>query len=97
MVSGVDTHPEWHGQARAAGIYETSAVFPGNLFNEGSFQLAVALSTQDPFRNHVYVHNMLAFSLYDSIEGDSTRGQFRGDLKGYLRPGMDWQTTQLGA
>jgi len=97
VVSGIDNHPEWHGLARAAGIYETSAVFPGNLFNEGSFQVAVALSTLDPFRSHAYVHNALAFSLYDPMEGDSTRGQYRGDLKGYLRPALDWQTAKLGA
>ena len=97
VVSGVDNHPEWHGQARAAGVYETVAVFPGNLFNEGSFQIAVGLSTLDPFRSHVYVHNALAFSLYDPMEGDSTRGQYRGDLKGYLRPALDWQTLRQSA
>lgn len=97
VISGVDNHPEWHGQARAAGVYETVAVFPGNLFNEGSFQLAVGLSTLDPFKSHAYVHNALAFSFYDPIEGDSTRGQYRGDLKGYLRPALGWQTYRESA
>ncbi|ROH92028.1 ATP-binding cassette domain-containing protein [Stagnimonas aquatica] len=97
VLSAIDNHPEWHGQSRGAGVYETVAVFPGNLFNEGSFQLAVGLSTLDPFLSHAYVHHALAFSLYDPIEGDSTRGQYRGELQGYMRPALDWQTARLGA
>ncbi|TAJ50993.1 MAG: ABC transporter ATP-binding protein [Nevskiaceae bacterium] len=96
VLSGVDLHPEWHGQARGSGVYETVVVIPGNLFHEGNFQLAVALSTMEPFHCHVYVHNALAFWVYDPLEGDSTRGQFRGDLKGYFRPEMDWQTERVG-
>lgn len=97
VLSSIDNHPEWHGQARSTGTYETTAVFPGNLFNEGSFQVAVSLSTLEPFRCHVYMPSMLAFSLFDPITGDSTRGQYRGDLKGYIRPALDWQTQRLSA
>ena len=97
VLSSIDTHPQWHGQPRATGVYETVAVFPGNFFNEGSFQLAVSICTMEPFRCHSYVHNALAFSLYDAIPGDSSRGQFRGDLKGYLRPMLDWQTSRTAA
>ena len=96
VISSIDNSPEWHGQARAAGVYETTAVFPGNLFNEGSFPLGQALSTLNPFQNHAYVHNALAFSFFDRITGESTRGQFHGELKGYLRPSLDWQTTRVG-
>lgn len=97
VISSIDNSAEWHGQPRAAGVYETTAVFPGNLFNEGSFQLGLALSTLNPFQNHAYVHNALAFSFFDRITGDSTRGQFHGELKGYLRPLLDWQTARVGA
>lgn len=97
VLSSIDNHPDWHGQARPTGVYETTAVFPGNLFNEGSFQVAVALSTLEPYRCHAYVQDALAFSLYDAVSGDSTRGQYRGDLKGYLRPLLDWQTQRLRA
>ena len=97
VISSIDNSPEWHGHARAAGVYETCAVFPGNLFNEGSFQLGLALSTLSPFQNHAYVHNALAFSFYDRITGDSTRGQFHGELKGYLRPALAWETMRIGS
>jgi len=97
VLSSIDTHPEWHGQPRATGVYETRAAFPGNFFNEGSFQLAASICTMEPFRCHAYLHNALAFSLYDPIFGDSSRGQYRGDLKGYLRPLLDWQTSRVSA
>jgi lipopolysaccharide transport system ATP-binding protein len=97
VISSVDNHPEWHGQARPAGVYETTATFPGNLFNEGSFQLGLAISTLSPFVNHAYVHDALAFSFYDPITGDSTRGQYHGELKGYLRPALAWETAQISA
>lgn len=97
VISSIDNHPEWHGKPRPAGVYETSATFPGNLFNEGSFQLGLALSTLSPFQNHAYVHAALAFSFYDPITGDSTRGQYHGELKGYLRPALAWETTRVRA
>ncbi|MES2884644.1 MAG: ABC transporter ATP-binding protein [Pseudomonadota bacterium] len=95
VLSSVDIHPEWHGQARPTGVYETKAVLPGNWFNEGNFQVAVALSTLEPYRCHVYVPDALAFSLYDPMIGDSTRGQYSGSLKGYMRPLLDWQTQRI--
>ncbi len=95
VLSSIDTHPEWHAQPRPSGVYQTTAVLPGNFFNEGSFQLAVSICTMEPFHCHAYVHNALAFSFYDPIFGDSARGQYRGDLKGYLRPLLDWQTSRI--
>lgn len=97
VLSAIDTDPEWHALPRATGVYETRAVFPGNFFNEGSFQLATSVCTMEPFRCHAYVQNALAFSFYDPILGSSSRGQFRGDLNGYLRPLLDWQTSRLRA
>lgn len=97
VLSSLDTHPEWHAQPRPAGVYETTVVFPGNLFNEGSFQAGIAISTMEPYRNHLYVHNAVGFSLFDSIAGDSTRGQFRGEVNGYLRPQLGWDTFRVGA
>ena len=97
VVSSIDNHPEWHGRPRPAGVYRSSAVFPGNLFNEGSFQVGVAVSTLSPFQNHAYVHSALGFSFYDPIAGDSTRGQYAGELKGYFRPALDWSTSRTAA
>jgi len=96
VLSSLDTHPEWHAQPRSAGVYQTTVVFPGNLFNEGSFQAGIAISTMEPYRNHLYVHNAVGFSIFDSITGDSTRGQFRGEVNGYLRPQLTWNTSRAG-
>lgn len=97
VLSSIDNHPRWHGQPRPAGVYETTVVLPGNFFNEGSFQLGVAISTLSPFENHAYVGNALAFSFFDPLEGDSTRGQYSGELKGYFRPVLAWDTERTGS
>lgn len=97
VLSSIDTQPGWHGVPRAPGVYEARAVFPGNWFNEGSFQLAVSLFTVEPFLCHAYEHHALAFSFYDSAASDGARGLYRGDLKGYLRPQLDWQNERVGA
>lgn len=97
VLSSIDTQPGWHGVPRAPGVYEARAIFPGNWFNEGSFQLAVSLFTVEPFHCHAYEHQALAFSFYDAAATDGARGLYRGDLKGYLRPQLDWQNERLGA
>jgi len=97
VLSSVDIHPEWHAQPRPTGVYETTAVFPGNLFNEGSLQVAVALTTMEPYRCNAWVPDALAFSFYDPVEGGSTRGQYRGEMRGYVRPMLDWQTQRISA
>lgn len=97
ILSSIDTHPEWHGQPRATGTYETVTRFPANFFNEGSFTIGLSLVTQAPFKCHAYLHDTLAFSVYDSGLPGSSRGVFRGELKGYFLPMLDWQTQRRSA
>lgn len=97
VLSSLDIDPEWHAKPRPSGIYETTVVFPGNLFNEGVFQAGIAIATMDPYRCHTYAHNAVGFSLFDTMDGNSTRGQFRGEINGYLRPKLHWSTSRTHA
>lgn len=96
VLSGVDLQPEWHGKPRSAGTYQTVVTLPANLFNDGNFRFLVALTTLSTAKAHAGSHNeMLSFTTYDAIEGHSTRGLYRGEVKGFVRPPLDWKTEKI--
>lgn len=92
LLTSIDNHPDWHGRPRPAGVYETSVVLPGNFLNEGSFQIAVSICSMHPVRCHVHEKNVLAFSTFDPVATDSSRGEYLGNIRGYFRPVLDWKT-----
>jgi hypothetical protein len=53
------------------------------------------MCTLIPAKGHVWVPNALAFWVFDPLEGDSTRG-LAGEMQGYFRPRLDWQTEKMG-
>ena len=39
----------------------------------------------------------VAFQIIDTLEGDSARGHFQGDIAGTVRPKLDWHTECVGS
>ena len=54
--------------------------------------LSVALETLDPLVMQFYERQVVAFSVIDTCEGDSARGDFAGKLRGVVRPLLEWNT-----
>lgn len=54
--------------------------------------LSVALETLDPLVMQFYERQVVAFSVMDTCEGDSARGDFAGKLRGVVRPLLEWTT-----
>jgi lipopolysaccharide transport system ATP-binding protein len=41
---------------------------------------------------HAHERDVVAFQIVDSLEGDSARGAWVGELPGVVRPVLDWKT-----
>jgi lipopolysaccharide transport system ATP-binding protein len=90
-----DVSPEWRRKGRPIGRYRSVAWFPGNFLAEGMLVVRVALSTMDPVVIHFDEPDVLSFTIKDSLDGDSARGDYAGPLPGIVRPLLQWQTTVL--
>ncbi len=88
-----DWCPEWRKRAKEPGVYTTEFLFPGNFFAEGRIVIRAALTTYCPFEVHADVHDAISFTIADSCDGDSARGDYAGPYPGVIRPAIP-STTQ---
>ncbi len=93
IFSAMDLDPEWRGKERRPGVYVSWAEIPGNLLSEGNMSINTALWEWEPKRRIEYHEkDVAAFQVIDSLEGDSARGDYVGQLPGAVRPKLDWRT-----
>jgi homopolymeric O-antigen transport system ATP-binding protein len=78
--------------ARGRGRYVSVARIPGNLLAEGRILANAAILTLYPLTVHAHERDVVAFQIVDSLEGDSARGAWVGELPGVVRPVLDWKT-----
>jgi lipopolysaccharide transport system ATP-binding protein len=94
----IDQDKEWRGRARNVGRYVSTGTIPGNFLPEGMLTVSTALWTLEPLKHLEYVmRDILAFHVVDSIEGDSVRGNWPGDLPAVIRPAFEWTTASLAS
>jgi lipopolysaccharide transport system ATP-binding protein len=91
FVAG-DLDPEWRGRPRPIGRYVSTAWLPGNLLSEGTLFVGTAISTMSSLIAHFYERDAVAFQVVDSMDGDSARGDYAGQLPGVVRPMLQWTT-----
>ena len=87
-----DLDPDWRSRPRPVGRYISTAWIPGNLLSEGFHFVTVHCMTIDPFRIMIKVEEVVAFRVVDSHEGDSSRGDYIGEMDGVMRPMLKWTT-----
>lgn len=92
LLDNPEHDPAWRGRVRPLGRYRSTAWIPGNFLAEGTMFLSVALETLDPLVMQFYERQVVAFSVVDTCEGDSARGDFAGKLRGVVRPLLEWTT-----
>jgi lipopolysaccharide transport system ATP-binding protein len=95
--NALDTGAQWNDPS-PPGDYAATAWIPGNLLNEGTTTVDVAVcSLHAPkLYQHAASYDSVAFHVYDPGDGDSARGRFTGDLRGVIRPLLDWTTERVG-
>jgi len=92
ICTAIDQDSEWRGRARPEGRYVSTAWIPGNLLSEGIVYVGAVIRTTEPNTLHCREREIVAFHVIDSLEGDSVRGDYAGDLSGVIRPALEWNT-----
>jgi len=82
----------WHRRPRPVGSYVATAWIPANFLAEGALSVGSAVSTFDPSMVHFYEADAVAFQVIDSLDGDSARGDYTGNIPGVVRPLLEWTT-----
>ena len=95
--NAMDTSAEWDNAP--VGDYTSTAWIPGNFLNEGLYSVEVALCTLGAGGSQKLVHHGIApeavsFHVHDPALGDSSKGRFAGQLRGAVRPQLNWSTSR---
>jgi lipopolysaccharide transport system ATP-binding protein len=93
--NAIDTSERWSEPAEP-GDYVSTAWIPGNLLNEGLVTVDVGVcSVATPkLHPHTGCTDAVSFHVHDPGEGDSAKGPFTGQLKGVVRPLLEWTTEE---
>lgn len=93
LFFALDQDLAWKQKPRPLGRYKSVAWIPGNFFAEGTVTVNVAITTLTPFTVHYHEQDAVAFQIVDSLDGDSARREFAGNLPGVVRPLLNWTTS----
>ncbi len=92
LFSSIDQDPQWWDRDRPAGRFVSRAWIPGNLLTEGTYYVRATMRTTDRKKRHFDEREVVAFSILDTMEGDSARGEWVGRMRGVVRPVLAWDT-----
>ena len=71
----------------------TSCEIPSNLMTEGAFTISVAVyALFEGVHTHALTQDIVGFTVFDPIEGDSARGIYTGPVAGVVCPRLEWTT-----
>jgi lipopolysaccharide transport system ATP-binding protein len=92
LFTTLDSDPAWRLRPRPEGHYVSTAWIPGNLLAEGTLFVGALVNTFNPPIVHVHEPDAVAFQVIDSLEGDAARGDYAGQMRGVMRPLLQWAT-----
>lgn len=76
------------------GRYKSIAWIPENFLNNGIFTIGIAISTLDPVEVHCADYQAITFEVMDKLNTPNRNG-YAGKIKGFLRPDLEWENTQI--
>jgi lipopolysaccharide transport system ATP-binding protein len=93
VFNALDTDDRWHSSPEP-GIYTCTAWIPPNLLNEGVIAVDVTIASvgAPSLFHHVNAPGLITFHVSDPGLGDSAKGLFTGQLRGGVRPLLEWTT-----
>ena len=94
MTSASETYDPWVEQPYPTGLYCTSCVFPGRVFNDGIYAVTVYINDNSVFRSHVHEREALKFEIVDT---GFMREEYHGPWLGSLRMKLPWSTESAKA
>lgn len=92
-----EADPQWRKRPRPAGRYVTTVCLPGNFFSEGRIFVDVGVCLLHGTVAQFYEKNVVSLQVFDTLDGDSARGEWGGALDGLIRPMLKWETAFIPA
>jgi lipopolysaccharide transport system ATP-binding protein len=94
--NAMDIEPQ-HEDRSTPGRYVTTAWIPANFLNEGQHSVEAGVYTLYSPKLHprAWRPDAVSFTVFDPGDGDSARGRFTGQLRGPVRPLLEWTTQRL--
>jgi lipopolysaccharide transport system ATP-binding protein len=79
------------------GRYIATGWIPANFLNEGQANVEAGVYTLHAPKLHprAWMPDAVSFNVYDPGDGDSARGRFTGQLRGSVRPLLDWTVERV--
>jgi len=88
----IENDPSWIDRPRQVGHYVSTSCIPGNFLSEGILFISPSIRTLNPEIRRLRVNDAVAFQVIDSLDGDSARANYIGNLGGVVRPLLKWET-----
>lgn len=92
LFTAIDIDPYWRKRPRPIGCYTTTVQIPGNLLSEGRLSVLAGISTISPTVKRFSEKDVVSFQIVDSMNRDSARGDWGGEIPGVIRPMLNWVT-----
>ena len=92
IFESIENDPSWIDRPRPAGHYVSTSCIPGNFLSEGLMFVSPSIRTLNPEIRRLRVNDAVAFQVIDSLDGDSARVNYIGNLGGVVRPLLKWET-----
>jgi lipopolysaccharide transport system ATP-binding protein len=84
-------------ESSTPGVYTATAWLPPNLLNEGPTTVDVAVCTLNAPKlfQRAQRYEAVSFMVFDPGDGDSARGRFTGQIRGLVRPLLEWSVERV--
>jgi lipopolysaccharide transport system ATP-binding protein len=92
LLELLDLSPEWRRRPRPTGRYVVTTRIPGNFLAEGLHFVRAGITTIDPLILQFNERDVVAFHAFDSLDGNSARGDWAGTMTSVVRPLLVWTT-----
>ncbi len=92
VFMSLDNDPQWRRRPRSPGYYISSVRIPGNFLSEGALFVEATAITMEPVVPQFLEREAVAFQVIDSLDGDTARGDWAGNMDGVVRPIFNWET-----
>lgn len=92
LFESIENDPSWIECPRPVGHYVSTSCIPGNFLSEGILFVSPSIRTLNPEIRRLRVNDAVAFQVIDSLDGNSARVNYIGDLGGVVRPLLKWET-----
>ena len=92
IFTSFDLEAAGRKKTRPEGRYKSIVNIPGNFWAEGMVFVEACINTINPWKVQISVPDVVAFQVIDTMEGDSVRGDYAGNLPGIVRPIFRWST-----